>query len=203
MVVKSLSTLCKWKNLRKLTIEGAPIHDGRFLVDIAKSCRLKSLNLRYLGARAKCNYIEDLCTALRHLQGLQDFRLEQNYIGSTVRLLTSLKQCKSLRRFLLWSNSNDQALDQQSCLSLMEACLELQMLYITIGATTKIMCETIRKNIESKYKRSRPGLHVVIRRGTTTDIEDEILPTIYPSVHYRNMVVFAPQICQQNDFNVL
>ena len=74
------------------------------------------------------------------------------------------------------------------------------MLYITIGATTKSTCETLRKTTESMYKSSRPALSVIIRKGPDTD--DDTAPPVYPSVHYREMVVFAPQIGQRIDFDV-
>ena len=126
-------------------------------------------------------------------------RFEQNYIGSTIRFFRSLLRCSRLQRFLLWAKSNDQPLDTNSCLELMNSCKNLTMLYITIGATTKSTCETLRKTLESLYKSSRPGLSAIIRKGP--DADDDTAPPQYPSVHYREMVVFAPQIGQRIDFD--
>jgi hypothetical protein len=67
--------------------------------------------------------------------------------------------------------------------------------YAAIETTKKSECRRIKKVLEAKYKKERPALSIVLRR---TLEEEELIN--YPSIHYRQMVVNLPHVCQINDF---
>lgn len=120
-------------------------------------------------------------------------RLEQNYIGTPLPLMTALKKCLNLQRLLLWSSPNDKPIEFGPVDELFTVCSKLVMFYATIEPTTKSDCFKIRKALELKYK--RPSLSVVLRR---TLEEEELI--YYPSIHYRQMITNGTQVCQFNDF---
>lgn len=124
-------------------------------------------------------------------------RLEQNYIGSTVPLFASLQNCPKLNRVLVWSSPNDQALEPEAVEELFLKSSDLMMFYATIDSTTKTVCLRTRKNLEAKYRIERPALSILIRNT----LEDDGMIN-YPSVHYRQMVINSPQVCQYNDFPI-
>jgi len=174
-----------------LSLANLPIiSNGSFLLSICSNCPLESLRLTHCGPTAKCIYISDLCQSLKRCKKLKDFRLEQSYIGPPLPILTALQNCPKLQRLLIWSDPNDRPLELESVDSLFSHCPELVVFYATVETTTKSDCRKIKKELEAKYKPTRPPLSIVIRR---TLEEEEV--TSYPSVHYRQLVINTPKVC--------
>lgn len=123
------------------------------------------------------------------------YRLEQNYLGSVVPLLKALSNCVNLQRVLLWSSPNDSPLDCDGVVSLFNCCKNLVVFYAVIEPTLKSVCKKLKKLLTDKYKTERPALSIFIE----TSLEDDRIP-MYPSVHFRQLVVNNSQICQYNDF---
>ncbi|OXA52358.1 F-box/LRR-repeat protein 18 [Folsomia candida] len=198
IVLESLSCISNFKFLRKLSLSSIPITNGKFLIQICSKCDIiESLRLTHLGPSAKCCYVQDLCQALPLCRNtLKDFRLEQNYIGSPLAILKALKKCSNIRRLLIWSSPNDHALEFEPVDCLFQSCKDLTVFYATIESTTKADCFKFRKALEARYKAERPALSIVLRR---TLEEEELIH--YPSIHYREIVINATQVCQYKDFS--
>jgi len=116
-------------------------------------------------------------------------RLEQKYIGATAPLCEALESCRKLERVFVHSSSNDRPLEPPGFLKLMATSKHLFVLYLILGSATKSSCLELRKRLELLYAERRPALSVVIQTSIDADVVQ------FHSIHYRDMVVFAPQVC--------
>lgn len=77
----------------------------------------------------------------------------------------------------------------------MEKCLKLKVVYLKVESTKKSACASLRNQLESRFKKARPALSVVI---LSTAKEGEKIG--YESIHFRELVSFEPHVCTFSTF---
>ncbi|PNF39247.1 hypothetical protein B7P43_G17201 [Cryptotermes secundus] len=143
----------KWKNLRRLKLEGLKcVRSGNFFMQIFKSCEnLESISLKNLGLRGNCNYLFELCSALKCCKNLRDFRIEQPNILVTDRLFMALQRCPLIERVCVISTENSRLSSESSVINLVSGAPKLVFLYIWLFRLTQVACRQIRRCISERY----------------------------------------------------
>ncbi|XP_023702061.1 uncharacterized protein LOC111861597 isoform X5 [Cryptotermes secundus] len=174
----------KWKNLRRLKLEGLKcVRSGNFFMQIFKSCEnLESISLKNLGLRGNCNYLFELCSALKCCKNLRDFRIEQPNILVTDRLFMALQRCPLIERVCVISTENSRLSSESSVINLVSGAPKLVFLYIWLFRLTQVACRQIRRCIS---ERNNPALHVTLLSEMTAAGFCDIMQL--PGIHYFQM----------------
>lgn len=184
-----LENMKKLKRLTHLTLDGIPITNGLFLIEIAQGCQeLKFLRLKHLGPSGKCCYLAHFSQALAHCRNLVNLRIEQNYLASGTALFKSLQGCEKLERVFIHSERDSQSFDIPAIDSFIEKQANLVFVFIVGSQTPKNKCAKLTR----KYKNSfRPALVVCIRSALWDVFDDKNteIRTI-PVCHYNEMITF-------------
>ncbi|XP_071536132.1 F-box/LRR-repeat protein 18-like isoform X2 [Panulirus ornatus] len=184
-----LENIKKLKRLTHLTLDGIPITDGIFLIEITKGCsELEFLRLRHLGPYGKCCYLEHLPQALTFCKKLVNLRIEQNYLAPGTAIFKALLECEKLERLFMHSERDMEGLDISAIDDFIEKQKSLVFVFIVGSHTPIYKCAKLAR----KYKKSfRPALIVRVRNALCDVFTDQNTETrTTPACHYNEMITF-------------
>ncbi|XP_045624591.1 F-box/LRR-repeat protein 18 [Procambarus clarkii] len=184
-----LENIKKLKRLTHLTLDGIPITNGRFFIEIAQGCtKLEFLRLKHLGPSGKCCYMTSITQALRTCRNLVHLRIEQNYLAPGTAIFKSLEECEKLERLFIHSERDAHALDIAAIESCIEKRTSLVFVFIVGSHTPKDRCAKLTR----KYKNLlRPALVVRLRSALWDVFDDKNTETrTTPACHYNEMITF-------------
>ncbi|XP_042239521.1 uncharacterized protein LOC121877731 isoform X1 [Homarus americanus] len=186
-----LENVKKLKKLTHLTLDGIPITNGRFLIEIAKGCtELEFLRLKHLGPSGICCYISHLSQALAFCKNLVHLRIEQNYLAPGTAIFKALIECEKLERLFFHAERDMVGFDTSSIDDLIEKRTSLVFVFIVGSQTFKDKCAKLTRKY--RYKNlSRPALVVRVRRALWDVFDDKNTETrTTPACHYNDMITF-------------
>lgn len=182
----SFMLFSKWEKLRRIKLEGLKcIRSGNFFMQIFKSCEnLESISLKNLGLWGNCNYLFELCSALKCCKNLRDFRIEQPNISSTDRLFMALQKCPLIERVCVISTENSHLSSESSVINFVSGAPKLVFLYVWLFTLTQVACRRIKSHISERC-RNNPALHVTLLNERTAMSFCDIAEL--PEIHYFQM----------------
>ncbi|CAL4150903.1 unnamed protein product, partial [Meganyctiphanes norvegica] len=186
-----LANAHKLTKLTHLTLDGIPILNGAFLLDICKHCtKLEFVRLRNLGASGKCCYDRHLTEALTYCTNLKHLRIEQNYLAPATSILNSLKKCPNLLRLFLHSERDSQASDINLLTNIVLLKTSSFMLIILGTGILKKDCSNIPPR-DKRSRLSRPALIVRVRSILWDVFDDKNVDNrTIPAYHYNEIITF-------------
>ncbi|XP_021917951.1 F-box/LRR-repeat protein 18-like isoform X2 [Zootermopsis nevadensis] len=195
----SFVLFAKWQNLRRFKLEKLDfIRSGSFFTQIFKSCeKLESISLKNLGLSGHCNYLYELCRALKFCKNLRDFRIEQAAISSADRLFRALQTCPLIQRVCVISINRSNLSSESLLAEFVSGAPKLVFLYVFLDTLTEAECRRIKNEIFGRItKNVNPALHVTVLGETSPHgIHHDI--TKVPGIHYFQMVKDVSRIGTQ------
>ncbi|XP_066998606.1 uncharacterized protein [Anabrus simplex] len=184
----SLGEICSWRNLRSLSLEYLGVPVTSILVKIAKACPLiETVNFTHLqGPSRPGNYIVYLKEALQYWKYLKRLSLREKELILLPSFLDALqKNCPLMEKLVLISHGGETApLSVPVCLSLIDSFSSMVMFYVSLLRITKDMASKFKKEVEKRYKESRPALWAKIEKYNS---DNEALKDC-PLIHLNDMV---------------
>ncbi|XP_064614260.1 F-box/LRR-repeat protein 18-like [Liolophura sinensis] len=186
-----LMPISKWRQLTSLQLSGLPgmLH-GKSLVHIARGCqKLEYLRLAFLGSGAHWGYLPTLCQALREMNNLKDFRLEQHNVTLNAIFFEALATCQKLERLCVVSqNGTLTAAALETCIEKISSLVVIQLF---TGATLTLS-KKLQADLISRYSVSRPALSVVIYPAAHDELPNMIRGI--PAKHYDSFLLLDSHV---------